>query len=128
MFSTRQLFSFLFIVLGKYHLIRKINSIFMFDLVVLALQLTNGIPVDSDASDESNSFVDESRFAKRRLPVEGILIGRRAVPQKTVVVRSNYPTEGILIGKRYPTEGILLGKRNFRFLEPKSMHENSFEN
>jgi hypothetical protein len=92
-----------------------------FILVVLAVHFAHGVPVN-DASDENSLndeenqlVVDQSRF-KRRLPVEGILIGRRAFPSEGILLgKREYPTEGILLGKRYPTEGILIGKRNFRF-------------
>jgi hypothetical protein len=103
----------------------------------------NGNPIHDEESDEINSPMDEeSRLLKRKLPVEGILIGRRAFPSEGILLgkreyptegillgKRNYPTEGILLGKReYPTEGILLGKRNLRFFAPKSTGNNRFEN
>lgn len=140
MLSTLQLFSILSITLGKFD---KLLCTYIYNLrdtlhlVVLAVHSANGIPINSDASDEinllnegQNKMVDdESRLSKRRLPVEGILIGRRSFPSEGILLgkreyptegillgKREYPTEGILLGKRnYPTEGILLGKRNFRF-------------
>jgi hypothetical protein len=122
----------------------------MFNLVVLAIHLTNSAPVNSDASDEINVPIDEqnnlinteSRLFKRKFPVEGILIGRRSLPHQGILLgkrdyptdgvllgKRNYPTQGILLGKRdYSTEGILIGKRNFRFFAPNSMDYNRFEN
>jgi hypothetical protein len=144
-----QLFSILSIVLGKFdiYIQKKRNAMIMFDLVVLAVHSTNGAPVNSDVSDEINLPIneqsklidDESRFIKRKLPVEGILIGRRALPHEGILIgKREYPTEGILLGKRYfptegillgkryfPTEGILLGKRNSRPLAPNSMGYNN---
>lgn len=136
MFLSKKLFSFLPIVLGKLNILLQICFTFIFSLVLLAIHSSNGIPVNSDGLDETNlamdepdNFIDdESRFSKRRLPMEGILIGRRALPPEGILIGKRYPTEGILLGKRYPTEGILLGKRNFRFFSPKSMAYNPYEN
>jgi len=119
-------------------------------LAVLAVHFANGIPINSDASDEINTSLDEQnkmveddfRFGKRKLPVEGILIGRRAFTDEGILLgKRDYPTEGILLGKRnfpmegillgkrnFPMEGILLGKRNNRFFPSKSSADNQYEN
>jgi hypothetical protein len=89
--------------------------------VILAVHLTSGIPVNFDGSDEMNMPFDEqnndeSQLFKRKLPMEGILIGRRALfPHEGILIgRRNIPNGGIILGKReYPTEGILLGKRDY---------------
>jgi hypothetical protein len=144
-----QLFSVLSITLGKF-LYMYISLSNRLILAVLVVHFANGAPVNSDASDEINTPLDEQNkmvdddfgFVKRKLPVEGILIGRRAFPNEGILLgkreyptegillgKRNYPMEGILLGKRnYPMEGILLGKRNNRFVPPKSSANNQYEN
>lgn len=88
---------------------------------MLAVRFVNGVPLNSDTSDEVNAFSEiqhklvenEQTLLKRSLPVEGILIGRRDFPTEGILVgKRDYPMEGILLGKRYfPIEGILVGKR-----------------
>ncbi|CAF2713145.1 unnamed protein product [Rotaria sp. Silwood2] len=119
----------------------QLLSVLSITLVVLSVHFVNGVPINSDSSDEINSVIndatklvdDEPMFYKRKLPLEGILIGRRDFPNDgSLLDKRDYPTEGILLGKRqypfegillgkrnYPTEGILLGKRDFRLFAPK---------
>jgi hypothetical protein len=122
----------------------------LFLLWFAASQLIHTTPIDSSVSDDINTSIDDENklndhediSLQRRLPVEGVLIGRRAFPGEGILLgkrgyptegillgKRGYPTEGILLGKRgYPTEGILLGKRNFRFFVPKNMMTNGMEN
>ncbi|CAF0787443.1 unnamed protein product [Rotaria sp. Silwood1] len=112
----------------------QLFSILSITLVVLSVHFVNGVPVNFDSSDQINTpFDDEPILSKRKLPLEGILIGRRAFPnddsslnihdyltEGILLGKRNYPFEGILLGKRnYPTHGVLLDKPNFRFFAPK---------
>ncbi|CAF0730023.1 unnamed protein product [Adineta ricciae] len=85
--------------------------------VVFAVKMSYAVPIVSDTFDELNTLGDEPNLTKRKLPVEGILIGRRSFPAEGILIgRRNYLAERNLSGKhRYPTEGILIGKRSSRF-------------
>ena len=147
MLSSAQLFSFLSIMLGK--LILHTSTDWILHSVLIALHLIHAASINTDTFEESNPFVDDENKVdnhediqlQRRMPIEGILLGRRAFPGEGILLgKRAYPTEGILLGKRrfpsegillgkraYPMEGILLGKRNFRFVLPKSTATNGFE-
>ncbi|CAF0761897.1 unnamed protein product [Adineta ricciae] len=94
-------------------------------LVIFAVKMGYAVPIVSDTFDELNAFVDEQKplfddepsLTKRKLPVEGILIGRRSFPAEGILIgRRSHPAERNLNGKRrYPTEGILIGRRSPRF-------------
>jgi len=131
MFSAMQLLSFLSIILGIISNEILIFLVFFSFSVIFTINYTHAVPISSIESEESNipfdeqiNYVDdETSLYKRKLPVEGILIGRRSFPNQGIMLgRRDYPTEGILLGKReYPSHGAMLGRRNFRFFVPKTM-------
>ncbi|CAF1109120.1 unnamed protein product [Rotaria sordida] len=112
----------------------QLFSILSLTLVILSMHFINGVPINFDSSDDINAVIgdqtklidDEPILSKRKLPVEGILIGRREFSNDDILLdKRNYPIEGILLGKRnYPAQGVPLREHNIRFFAPKPIRYN----